>query len=53
VKRGYDRKLVWSKSEIIYVEGRQEPVVTSGMSLDEFCKQNSEGEFLVVVAPLR
>jgi hypothetical protein len=52
-RRGFDRDLVWSRREIIYVEGSQEPIVTPGMSLEEFCKQNSVGEYLVVVASLR
>jgi hypothetical protein len=53
VKRSYDRNLVWWKKEIIYVEGDAEPVISPGMSLEEFCKKNGRGEFLVVIASLR
>jgi hypothetical protein len=52
VKRGYDRCLRWWRKEIIYVEGGEEPIVSPGMSLEEFCKKNSKGEYLVVIASL-
>jgi hypothetical protein len=53
VKRGYDRNITWSKKEIVYVEGGEEPVVYPGMSLEEFCNRNDRGEYLVVIASLR
>ena len=53
VKRGYDTNLAWSKKEIIYVEGSDEPVVSPGMSLDKLCNQNRDGGYLVVIASLR
>jgi hypothetical protein len=52
VIRSYDRMLGWSKKEIIYVEGDNEPMVHPGMSLSEFCDKNNKGEYLVVIASL-
>ena len=43
---------MWSKKEIIYVEGGEEPSVSPGMSLEEFCGKNNRGEYLVVIASL-
>ena len=53
VRRGYDRTILRSRKEIIYVEGDEEPSVFPGMSLDEFCRKNNRGEYLVVVASLQ
>jgi hypothetical protein len=50
VTRGYERNLAWSRREIVYVEGSEEPTISPGMSLEEFCNENNRGEFLVVIA---
>jgi hypothetical protein len=53
VKRGFDRDITWLSKEIVYVEGGDEPLVTPGMSLQEFCEKNNTGDYLVVIASLR
>ena len=54
VEKPLDRVLTRSQKEIVYVEGREEPVVRRHMSLDAFCRENKDkGDFLVVVMSLQ
>ena len=48
----YERDIAWYRSEIVYVEGDNAPVVRPSMSVGEFARRNSAGHFLVVEASI-
>lgn len=52
VHRAFSRYLSWSTKEIVYVEGTGDPVVSSGMSIEQFSQKNN-GDYLVAILSLR
>jgi len=52
IKHSYERKVGWLTGDIVFVGGEKDPIVSPGMSVGSFVRNNRKGTFLVVVVRL-